>query len=148
MSNERLPGKRRSTSGTFRGSASEVGTYPAAVAIDELGAIVVAQAKAELTSLTQIALKGRLKCVILKRFRSSLMLIFGPKCGGASQPLSTKFSLGSAPAELVRMVFPTYSGLLCSSVWRLCLCRWTARKRTRRYQVPSLENWKNYLNGA
>ncbi len=67
----RLPKQRRSTSGTFRPRASEVGLTWLVVAIDEPGAIVASgsKRKRELIALfTQIALKGRSSGVIRSCF--------------------------------------------------------------------------------
>ncbi len=62
--------------------------------------------------------------------------------------LSTKILLGSAPAELVRMVFPT-TALGLALLVSLKTCRWTARKRTRTLSGSiSPENWKMFLNGG
>ncbi len=47
------------------------------------------------------------------------------------------------------MVFLTSSSWpALPSVWRLCLCRWTARREPGRYQVPSLGKLKMFLNGG
>lgn len=91
--------------------ASEVGLTPLVVAIDELGAIVAsaqAKEKAELIALlTQIALKGRSSGVILVVASQFASVDTIPNA--VRSQLSTKILLGSAPAELVRMVFPTAS---------------------------------------
>lgn len=91
--------------------ASEVGLTPLVVAIDELGAIVAsaqAKEKAELVALlTQIALKGRSSGVILVVASQFASVDTIPNA--VRSQLSTKILLGSAPAELVRMVFPTAS---------------------------------------
>ncbi len=89
------------------------GTYSLVVAIDSGLLASAKQEKAELIALYSNGLKGRSSGVILMVLRSSLALI------PLSQKvwLSTKILLSSAPAELVRMVFPTALGLkLCSSV--------------------------------
>lgn len=91
--------------------ASDVGLTPLVVAIDELGAIVAsaqAKEKAELIALlTQIALKGRSSGVILVVASQFASVDTIPNA--VRSQLSTKILLGSAPAELVRMVFPTAS---------------------------------------
>ncbi len=57
--------------------------------------------------------------------------------------LSTKILLGSAPARTeLRIVSRLQPRLALLVSLRLCLCRWTARKKTGHYQVPSTpENW-------
>lgn len=91
--------------------ASEVGLTPLVVAIDELGALVAsaqAKEKAELIALlTQIALKGRSSGVILVVASQFASVDTIPNA--VRSQLSTKILLGGAPAELVRMVFPTAS---------------------------------------
>lgn len=91
--------------------ASEVGLTPLVVAIDELGAIVAsaqAKEKAQLIALlTQIALKGRSSGVILVVASQFASVDTIPNA--VRSQLSTKILLGGAPAELVRMVFPTAS---------------------------------------
>ena len=91
--------------------ASDVGLTPLVVAIDELGAIVAsaeAKEKAKLIALlTQIALKGRSSGVILVVASQFASVDTIPNA--VRSQLSTKILLGSAPAELVRMVFPTSS---------------------------------------
>lgn len=91
--------------------ASDVGLTPLVVAIDELGALVAsaqAKEKAELIALlTQIALKGRSSGVILVVASQFASVDTIPNA--VRSQLSTKILLGSAPAELVRMVFPTAS---------------------------------------
>lgn len=91
--------------------ASEVGLIPLVVAIDELGALVASagtKEKAQLVALlTQIALKGRSSGVILVVASQFASVDTIPNA--VRSQLSTKILLGSAPAELVRMVFPTAS---------------------------------------
>ena len=91
--------------------ASEVGLTPLVVAIDELGALVAsagAKEKVQLVALlTQIALKGRSSGVILVVASQFASVDTIPNA--VRSQLSTKILLGSAPAELVRMVFPTSS---------------------------------------
>ncbi len=105
--------------------------------------------KAELIALlTQIALKGRSSGVLVVA-RSSPALILTRKCGKVTT--SRQNSSRPAPAELVRMVFPISSlgSLPARQFGRLCLCRWTARKRTRTLSCSIFsENWKMFLNGG
>jgi hypothetical protein len=104
-------GKEGARQGRLGLKASEVGLIPLVVAIDELGALVAsasAKEKAQLVALlTQIALKGRSSGVILVVASQFASVDTIPNA--VRSQLSTKILLGSAPAELVRMVFPTAS---------------------------------------
>lgn len=104
-------GKEGARQGRLGLKASDVGLTPLVVAIDELGAIVAsAQAKEKahlIALLTQIALKGRSSGVILVVASQFASVDTIPNA--VRSQLSTKILLGSAPAELVRMVFPTAS---------------------------------------
>lgn len=104
-------GKEGARQGRLGLKASEVGLIPLVVAIDELGALVASagtKEKAELVALlTQIALKGRSSGVILVVASQFASVDTIPNA--VRSQLSTKILLGSAPAELVRMVFPTAS---------------------------------------
>lgn len=104
-------GKEGARQGRLGLKASDVGLTPLVVAIDELGAIVAsaqAKEKAQLVALlTQIALKGRSSGVILVVASQFASVDTIPNA--VRSQLSTKILLGSAPAELVRMVFPTAS---------------------------------------
>lgn len=104
-------GREGARQGRLGLKASDVGLTPLVVAIDELGAIVAsaqAKEKAQLIALlTQIALKGRSSGVILVVASQFASVDTIPNA--VRSQLSTKILLGSAPAELVRMVFPTSS---------------------------------------
>ena len=108
---EKFLGQEGARLGRLGLKASEVGLIPLVVAIDELGALVAsaeAKEKAQLIALlTQIALKGRSSGVIL--VVSSQFASVDTIPNAVRSQLSTKILLGSAPAELVRMVFPTSS---------------------------------------
>ena len=108
---EAFLGQEGARQGRLGLKASEVGLVPLVVAIDELGALVAsaqAKEKAELIALlTQIALKGRSSGVILVVASQFASVDTIPNA--VRSQLSTKILLGSAPAELVRMVFPTSS---------------------------------------
>lgn len=127
--------------------ASEVGLTPLVVAIDELGAIVAsaqAKEKAELIALlTQIALKGRSSGVILVVASQFASVDTIPNA--VRSQLSTKILLGSAPAELVRMVFPTASpGARSARQFEGFVYIDGQRGREpSRYQVPALGKLEN-----
>ena len=108
---EAFLGQEGARQGRLGLKASEVGLVPLVVAIDELGALVAsaqAKEKAELIALlTQIALKGRSSGVILVVASQFASVDTIPNA--VRSQLSTKILLGGAPAELVRMVFPTAS---------------------------------------
>lgn len=127
--------------------ASEVGLTPLVVAIDELGALVAsaqAKEKAELIALlTQIALKGRSSGVILVVASQFASVDTIPNA--VRSQLSTKILLGGAPAELVRMVFPTASpGARSARQFEGFVYVDGQRGREpSRYQVPSLGKLEN-----
>lgn len=127
--------------------ASEVGLTPLVVAIDELGAIVAsaqAKEKAQLIALlTQIALKGRSSGVILVVASQFASVDTIPNA--VRSQLSTKILLGGAPAELVRMVFPTASpGARSARQFEGFVYIDGQRGREpSRYQVPSLGKLEN-----
>lgn len=127
--------------------ASEVGLTPLVVAIDELGAIVAsaqAKEKAQLIALlTQIALKGRSSGVILVVASQFASVDTIPNA--VRSQLSTKILLGGAPAELVRMVFPTASpGARSARQFEGFVYIDGQRGREPgRYQVPSLGKLEN-----
>lgn len=127
--------------------ASEVGLTPLVVAIDELGALVAsaqAKEKAELIALlTQIALKGRSSGVILVVASQFASVDTIPNA--VRSQLSTKILLGSAPAELVRMVFPTASpGARSARQFEGFVYIDGQRGREpSRYQVPALGKLEN-----
>lgn len=127
--------------------ASEVGLTPLVVAIDELGAIVAsaqAKEKAELVALlTQIALKGRSSGVILVVASQFASVDTIPNA--VRSQLSTKILLGGAPAELVRMVFPTASpGARSARQFEGFVYIDGQRGREpSRYQVPALGKLEN-----
>ena len=127
--------------------ASEVGLTPLVVAIDELGAIVAsAQAKEKahlIALLTQIALKGRSSGVILVVASQFASVDTIPNA--VRSQLSTKILLGSAPAELVRMVFPTASpGARSARQFEGFVYIDGQRGREpSRYQVPALGKLEN-----
>lgn len=127
--------------------ASEVGLTPLVVAVDELGAIVAsaqAKEKAQLIALlTQIALKGRSSGVILVVASQFASVDTIPNA--VRSQLSTKILLGGAPAELVRMVFPTASpGARSARQFEGFVYIDGQRGREpSRYQVPSLGKLEN-----
>ena len=127
--------------------ASEVELTPLVVAIDELGALVAsaqAKEKAELIALlTQIALKGRSSGVILVVASQFASVDTIPNA--VRSQLSTKILLGGAPAELVRMVFPTASpGARSARQFEGFVYVDGQRGREpSRYQVPSLGKLEN-----
>lgn len=127
--------------------ASDVGLTPLVVAIDELGAIVAsaqAKEKAQLFALlTQIALKGRSSGVILVVASQFASVDTIPNA--VRSQLSTKILLGSAPAELVRMVFPTASpGARSARQFEGFVYIDGQRGREpSRYQVPALGKLEN-----
>lgn len=127
--------------------ASEVGFTPLVVAIDELGALVAsaqAKEKAELIALlTQIALKGRSSGVILVVASQFASVDTIPNA--VRSQLSTKILLGGAPAELVRMVFPTASpGARSARQFEGFVYIDGQRGREpSRYQVPALGKLEN-----
>lgn len=127
--------------------ASEVGLTPLVVAIDELGALVAsaqAKEKAELFALlTQIALKGRSSGVILVVASQFASVDTIPNA--VRSQLSTKILLGGAPAELVRMVFPTASpGARSARQFEGFVYIDGQRGREpSRYQVPALGKLEN-----
>lgn len=127
--------------------ASEVGLTPLVVAIDELGAIVAsaqAKEKAQLVALlTQIALKGRSSGVILVVASQFASVDTIPNA--VRSQLSTKILLGGAPAELVRMVFPTASpGARSARQFEGFVYIDGQRGREpSRYQVPALGKLEN-----
>ena len=128
-------------------TASEVGLTPLVVAIDELGALVAsaqAKEKAELIALlTQIALKGRSSGVILVVASQFASVDTIPNA--VRSQLSTKILLGGAPAELVRMVFPTASpGARSARQFEGFVYIDGQRGREpSRYQVPALGKLEN-----
>lgn len=127
--------------------ASEVGLTPLVVAIDELGALVAsaqAKEKAELIALlTQIALKGRSSGVILVVASQFASVDTIPNA--VRSQLSTKILLGGAPAELVRMVFPTASpGARSARQFEgFVYIDGQRRREPSRYQVPALGKLEN-----
>lgn len=127
--------------------ASEVGLTPLVVAIDELGALVAsaqAKEKAELIALlTQIALKGRSSGVILVVASQFASVDTIPNA--VRSQLSTKILLGSAPAELVRMVFPTASAGARSArqFEGFVYIDGQRGREPSRYQVPALGKLEN-----
>lgn len=127
--------------------ASDVGLTPLVVAIDELGAIVAsaqAKEKAQLIALlTQIALKGRSSGVILVVASQFASVDTIPNA--VRSQLSTKILLGSAPAELVRMVFPTSSpGARSARQFEgFVYIDGQLGREPRRYQVPALGKLEN-----
>ena len=127
--------------------ASDVGLTPLVVAIDELGAIVAsaqAKEKAQLIALlTQIALKGRSSGVILVVASQFASVDTIPNA--VRSQLSTKILLGSAPAELVRMVFPTASpGARSARQFEgFVYIDGQLGREPSRYQVPALGKLEN-----
>lgn len=140
-------GKEGARQGRLGLKASDVGLVPLVVAIDELGALVAsaqAKEKAELLALlTQIALKGRSSGVILVVASQFASVDTIPNA--VRSQLSTKILLGSAPAELVRMVFPTASpGARSARQFEGFVYIDGQRGREpSRYQVPALGKLEN-----
>lgn len=140
-------GKEGARQGRLGLKASDVGLVPLVVAIDELGALVAsaqAKEKAELIALlTQIALKGRSSGVILVVASQFASVDTIPNA--VRSQLSTKILLGSAPAELVRMVFPTASpGARSARQFEGFVYIDGQRGREpSRYQVPALGKLEN-----
>lgn len=140
-------GKEGARQGRLGLKASDVGLVPLVVAIDELGALVAsaqAKEKAELIALlTQIALKGRSSGVILVVASQFASVDTIPNA--VRSQLSTKILLGSAPAELVRMVFPTASpGARSARQFEGFVYIDGQRGREpNRYQVPALGKLEN-----
>ena len=140
-------GKAGARQGRLGLKASDVGLVPLVVAIDELGALVAsaqAKEKAELIALlTQIALKGRSSGVILVVASQFASVDTIPNA--VRSQLSTKILLGSAPAELVRMVFPTASpGARSARQFEGFVYIDGQRGREpSRYQVPALGKLEN-----
>ena len=144
---EAFLGQEGARQGRLGLKASEVGLVPLVVAIDELGALVAsaqAKEKAELVALlTQIALKGRSSGVILVVASQFASVDTIPNA--VRSQLSTKILLGGAPAELVRMVFPTASpGARSARQFEGFVYVDGQRGREpSRYQVPSLGKLEN-----
>lgn len=144
---EAFLGQEGARQGRLGLKASEVGLTPLVVAIDELGAIVAsAQAKEKahlIALLTQIALKGRSSGVILVVASQFASVDTIPNA--VRSQLSTKILLGGAPAELVRMVFPTASpGARSARQFEGFVYIDGQRGREPgRYQVPSLGKLEN-----
>lgn len=140
-------GKEGARQGRLGLKASEVGLIPLVVAIDELGALVASagtKEKAQLVALlTQIALKGRSSGVILVVASQFASVDTIPNA--VRSQLSTKILLGGAPAELVRMVFPTASpGARSARQFEGFVYIDGQRGREpSRYQVPSLGKLEN-----
>lgn len=140
-------GKEGARQGRLGLKASDVGLTPLVVAIDELGAIVAsAQAKEKahlIALLTQIALKGRSSGVILVVASQFASVDTIPNA--VRSQLSTKILLGGAPAELVRMVFPTASpGARSARQFEGFVYIDGQRGREpSRYQVPALGKLEN-----
>lgn len=140
-------GKEGARQGRLGLKASEVGLIPLVVAIDELGALVASagtKEKAQLVALlTQIALKGRSSGVILVVASQFASVDTIPNA--VRSQLSTKILLGSAPAELVRMVFPTSSpGARSARQFEgLVYVDGQLGREPGRYQVPNLGKLEN-----
>jgi hypothetical protein len=137
--------------------ASDVGLNPLVVAVDELGAVIASadsKKKARIVAfLTQIALKGR-SCGVILVVSSQFASVETIPNAIRSQ-LSTKILLGSAPAELVRMVFPQ-SGGGAKSARQFEGFVFVEGQRGRgplRFQVPDLgclkdvSNWEKFMGG-
>ena len=109
---EALLSEASAQSGRLGLKASEIALNPFIVAVDELGAVMASadsKDRARIVALlTQIALKGR-SCGVVLVVSSQFASVETIPNAIRSQ-LSTKILLGSAPAELVRMVFPQSAG--------------------------------------
>lgn len=109
---EALLSEASAQSGRLGLKASEIALNPFVIAVDELGAVMASadsKEKARIVALlTQIAMKGR-SCGVVLVVSSQFASVETIPNAIRSQ-LSTKILLGSAPAELVRMVFPQSAG--------------------------------------
>jgi len=154
---EALLSEASAQSGRLGLKASEIALNPFVVAVDELGAVMASadsKEKARLVALlAQIALKGR-SCGVVLVVSSQFASVETIPNAIRSQ-LSIKILLGSAPAELVRMVFPQSAGGAKSArqFEGFVFVEGQRGREPGRYQVPALGNladvskWGNFMGG-
>lgn len=154
---EALLSKASAQSGRLGLKASEIALNPFIVAVDELGAVVASADSKErakiVALLTQIALKGR-SCGVVLVVSSQFASVETIPNAIRSQ-LSTKILLGSAPAELVRMVFPQSAGGAKSArqFEGFVFVEGQRGREPSRFQVPTLgslqnvSSWADFIGG-
>lgn len=154
---ETLLSKASAQSGRLGLKASEIALVPFVIAVDELGAVMASadsKDRAKIVALlTQIALKGR-SCGVVLVVSSQFASVETIPNAIRSQ-LSTKILLGSAPAELVRMVFPQSSGGAKSArqFEGFVFVEGQRGREPSRFQVPNLgslqdvSNWVKFIGG-
>lgn len=154
---EALLSQASAQSGRLGLRASEIALNPFIVAVDELGAVMASadsKDRARIVALlTQIALKGR-SCGVVLVLSSQFASVETIPNAIRSQ-LSTKILLGSAPAELVRMVFPQSGGGSKSArqFEGFVFVEGQRGREPSRFQVPNLgclkdvSNWAEFMGG-
>lgn len=154
---ETLLSQASAQSGRLGLRASEIALNPFIVAVDELGAVMASadsKDRARIVALlTQIALKGR-SCGVILVVSSQFASVETIPNAIRSQ-LSTKILLGSAPAELVRMVFPQSGGGSKSArqFEGFVFVEGQRGREPSRFQVPNLgclkdvSNWEEFMGG-
>ena len=154
---EALLSKASAQSGRLGLRASEIALNPFVIAVDELGAVMAlanSKEKARIVALlTQIALKGR-SCGVVLVVSSQFASVETIPNAIRSQ-LSTKILLGSAPAELVRMVFPQSGGGAKSArqFEGFVFVEGQRGREPARFQVPALgclkdvSKWVEFMGG-
>jgi ABC-type dipeptide/oligopeptide/nickel transport system ATPase subunit len=154
---EALLSKASAQSGRLGLRASEIALNPLVIAVDELGAVMASadsKDRAKIVALlTQIALKGR-SCGVVLVVSSQFASVETIPNAIRSQ-LSTKILLGSAPAELVRMVFPQSSGGAKSArqFEGFVFVEGQRGREPARFQVPALgcfkdvSKWVEFMGG-
>lgn len=154
---EALLSKASAQSGRLGLKASEIALNPFIVAVDELGAVMASADSKErakiVALLTQIALKGR-SCGVVLVVSSQFASVETIPNAIRSQ-LSTKILLGSAPAELVRMVFPQSAGGAKSArqFEGFVFVEGQRGREPSRFQVPTLgslqnvSSWADFIGG-
>ena len=154
---ETLLSQASAQSGRLGLRASEIALNPFVVAVDELGAVMASadsKDRARIVALlTQIALKGR-SCGVILVVSSQFASVETIPNAIRSQ-LSTKILLGSAPAELVRMVFPQSGGGAKSArqFEGFVFVEGQRGREPSRFQVPNLgclkdvSNWAEFMGG-
>lgn len=154
---EAILSKASAQSGRLGLKASDIALNPFIVAVDELGAVMASadsKDRARIVALlTQIALKGR-SCGVILVVSSQFASVETIPNAIRSQ-LSTKILLGSAPAELVRMVFPQSGGGSKSArqFEGFVFVEGQRGREPSRFQVPNLgclkdvSNWAEFMGG-
>lgn len=154
---EALLSQASAQSGRLGLKASEIALNPFIVAVDELGAVMASadnKDRAKIVALlTQIALKGRSCGVVL--VVSSQFASVDTIPNAVRSQLSTKILLGSAPAELVRMVFPQSAGGAKSArqFEGFVFVEGQRGREPARFQVPALgclqdvSKWVEFMGG-